>query len=279
MQKVIVSKPKSDSLGSQLVALANTLQRMQAADSIFDFQDISWAFPLLILPIAILIHETQSRMESCRPNVDAYLKTIKFPHGISSVSGFSRKHETYIPIGHLTDDDVVGKEKLSSMFDQLIYQALSSVPGSRDAVYYPISELVTNIFEHSQKNDGWIFAQKYPRKDHLDICIADHGRGLAQAYRDEKGLTYTDKEAIEQAIMGHSTKSEVERGYGLRTSKRVVCEGMNGSFILISGNSALIQTGTDERIVELPGPGWSGVIVSYRIPKPLGPVDIYKYLE
>ncbi len=279
MQRVLVAKPKSDSLASQLVALAITLERIKDPNAIFDFQDISWAFPLLILPIAIHLHETRSQSDSCRPSVETYLQTIKFPHGVSSVNGLPHNHETYIPIGHLIDDDVVGKEKLSSMFDMLIYQALSSVPGSRDAVYYPISELVTNIFEHSQKNDGWIFAQKYPRKDHLDICIADHGRGLAQAYREEKGLTYTDRESIEQAIMGHSTKSEIERGYGLRTSKRVVCEGMNGSFILISGNSALIQIGTEERIVQLPGSGWKGVIVSYRIPKPTGPVDIYRYLE
>lgn len=117
------------------------------------------------------------------------------------------------------------------------------------------------------------------KKNFLDLCIADCGRGLARAYKEENGLDFTDQEAIKQVLMGHSTKSDVERGYGVRTSKRVVCEGLGGGFILLSGDSALFSSKNKEKIISLPNFFWQGVIISYRIPQPTKPVDIAPYLE
>ena len=82
-----------------------------------------------------------------------------------------------------------------------------------------------------------------------------------------------------EVLKGHSTKPSVERGYGVRTSKKVVCECLGGEFVLLSGSSALVASGKDQKIVDLPGFYWQGVVVAYRIPKPLGSVDISPYLE
>lgn len=141
------------------------------------------------------------------------------------------------------------------------------------------SELVTNIFEHSKQDKGFIFGQWYPKKNYLDICIADCGRGLARAYQEELNLELSDEEAIVQAMQGTSAKSDKERGYGVRTSKRVVCEALRGGFVLVSGNSALFSYHDREQLVSLPNFYWQGVIVAYRIPKPTGEINIAPYLE
>ena len=70
-----------------------------------------------------------------------------------------------------------------------------------------------------------------------------------------------------------------ERGYGIRTSKNVVCKALGGSFTLISGNAAYLVEQHEERMVRLPEFHWPGVIISYRIPQPMGKIDIMPYLE
>ena len=151
--------------------------------------------------------------------------------------------------------------------------------GAINAIYYPIEELVGNIFEHSKSDEGFIFGQYYPNKEYLDICIVDNGRGLKGSYEEEKSLNLTDEEAIRKVMSGYSVKSNVERGYGVWTSKKVVCEGLGGSFILLSGSAALISHQAKDRVVELPDFYWQGVIIAYRIPKPKEPFNISKYVE
>ena len=68
----------------------------------------------------------------------------------------------------------------------MVYKILGSISGAQNAVHYPITEIVTNIFDHSQQDQGFIFGQFYPKKNYLDICIVDCGRGLSKAYADEK---------------------------------------------------------------------------------------------
>ena len=74
-------------------------------------------------------------------------------------------------------------------------------------------------------------------------------------------------------------KPEDSRGYGIMTSKRVVCEGLNGEFVLISGSATLYSSKHENVIYDLPDFYWRGVIVAYRIPEPKQPVDIYPFLE
>ena len=101
---------------------------------------------------------------------------------------------------------------------------------------------------------------------------------MAAAYKEEMDLNLSDGEAIEEVMRGHSTKSE-ERGYGVRTSKNIVCEALGGEFILISGSAALVSSGGRERLASLPKFHWQGVIIAYRIPRPTQKIDTSPYWE
>lgn len=273
-----VERPKTDDLSSQLVALYKTLHGLDLAQSTtFDFSLITWINPLLVLPIGSLIQTTGSTFTPSSA-ISTYLDAIRFPRGVNTVDALQQT-KSYIPIGVLERKADVGRERLESAFLQLLTNVIGNIPGSQNAIYYPISELTTNIFDHSKSDTGWILAQWYPNKKFLDLCIVDRGRGLATTYQQELSLTLTDEEAIHKALQGVSTKKEKERGYGVRTSKNVVCKALGGNFTLISGNAAFLVEQHNEKIVRLPQFNWPGVIISYRIPQPSGPIDITPYLE
>lgn len=281
MRTVKIINPKDDSLIQQLVALYSVFKNITQKERVnFDFSELKWLFPLLVLPTSVYIKETQSGfIPPTDSKVNSYLKTICFPKGISQVAEL-QKRSSYIPIGVLEKKgDSQEKEKLESCFAEMIYKILEPTVAAQSAVYYPLTELVTNIFEHSKKDVGYIFGQYYPKKNFLDLCIVDCGRGLTHSYQEDEGLKFSDKEAIKQALSGRSTKKDLERGYGIRTSKRVVCEGLAGNFVLLSGDTALYSSKKENKLISFPGFYWQGVIVAYRILKPKGAVDIAPFIE
>jgi hypothetical protein len=284
MRFITISKPANDSLVAQLGSFYETFKGVKFGEKLsFDLCQLNWACPLLVLPISAYIKETESKvgMDECK--IKGYLDTMNFPEGVNSISAFQKqaqKEKTFIPISVLSKEAKMDRENLISLFEEKINETLGNVFGASNAVLYPISELITNIFEHSKKDFGYAFGQFYPNKGYLDICIVDCGRGFAKNYKEEKGLDFTDEEAIAQALGGTSAKKEKERGYGLRTSKNIICKALNGGgFILISGSGVLISNKQGDNLGYLTDFYWKGAIIAFRIPKPTGAIDIWKYVE
>ena len=145
------------------------------------------------------------------------------------------------------------------------------------------SEAFDNIVEHAEIENGWIMVQNYPSLNFLDVCIADTGRGILGSYQnmafDDIATTET---ALQEAINGRSTKiHETSRGYGIRTSRRMLVNGLHGIYFLMSGNSFYYWSQEHESIHTLdPIYSWPGSIVVLRIPKtePSG-FNYVNYLE
>ncbi|MDO8571107.1 MAG: hypothetical protein Q7R79_00320 [bacterium] len=284
MEIISVPKPKNPTLVAVLETLYQTFKGFNGEKVRFDVSKVKWKSPLLLLPMASYIHETDSDFTlNSSDDSESYLKCIRFPKGVNSVSSFEemvQREKTYIPIGVLKREGGKSREQLESLFIAMVKKVLGSLhPGVHDAISYPITELVTNVMEHSHATEGWIFGQYYPKMKYLDICIVDRGRGLSASYKEEMNAVYSDEQAIEEAMKGHSTKPNKERGYGIRTSKRLVCEAMGGEFVFLSGSAVLFSNATRDRLAQLPDFHWKGTIVAYRIPQPTAPIDIYGYLE
>lgn len=283
MKNIVIPKPNNESLVAQLESLYNVFKNINFGEKLeFDLSLLNWTIPLLILPISAYINKTQSKFIINKCSIKGYLEKMSFPNGVNSISSFQRqiqKYKTFIPISILEKSKKINRERLESTLEEKIYKTLGNVPGARSAVWYPISELITNIFDHSKEDSGFIFVQFYPSKEYLDICIVDCGRGFVKTYKEEKGLEFSDENAILQVMEGHSVKKDPDRGFGVRTSKNMVCKALKGGgFIIISGSCALISVGKEEKLVSLPNFHWQGVIISYRIPKPTGPIDYLKYV-
>ena len=283
MKRIIVKNSVNDEISSQLVCFYNSFKELSKKEKVeFDLSEIKFFHPFLILPIFSYIKHTKSVYTlNNKSNTNLYLETINFPTGVSSLTEFEhviQLTKSYIPISVLKKEKQIERSHLESCLQDMIYKIIGEVPHTKDAVLYPIMELVGNIFHHSKEDEGYIFGQFYPNKNFLDICIVDNGRGLAKTYDDELNLKLTDIEAIKNVISGLSTKKEKERGYGVWTSKDVVCKAMNGTFVIVSGSSAFIAKENKQNFLELPNFYWQGVVIVYRIPKPVGPVNIYSYI-
>jgi len=220
MKEISVPRPQSDSLAAQLLSLYKTFKNILPSESLeFELSSLDWICPFLILPISVYISDTKSKFAvNDLSTIKPYLEVIKFPKGVDSISSFEQqiqRHKNYIPISVLKKDAGIARGRLESLFQTMVYKNFGSISGAQNAIYYPISELVTNIFEHSKRNEGFVFGQFYPTKRYLDICVVDRGRGLRKAYQQEKGLQLSDEDAITEVMKGNSIKPDQERGYGV----------------------------------------------------------------
>ena len=283
MREIIIPDNRSDAIPQQLLVLYNSFKNVSKNEKVnFNLEEVSWVYPLIILPLAAHLYSTGSAFNYDKSAVKPYLDTIGFPKGVDTVSMFEQqlqKGKNFVPISVLKKQAREQRERLETLFLEMVYKILGNTKGAENAIYYPVAELVSNIFDHSKKEEGFVFGQLYKTKNFLDMCIVDSGRGLSKAYKEESNMVLSDEEAIKKALEGYSTKPDKERGYGIRTSIRVVCEALKGGFVLLSGNSAFLSVENKKTIVNLPGFYWQGVIIAYRISRPSGAVDITSYIE
>ena len=199
MEKIVISTTQSDNLTAQLKCLYETFKQFKFGEQVeFDLSNLQWACPMLILPLAAYIQKSGSIFVSHRNNkIESYLSNVHFPDGVQSMPEW-QKEKNFIPIGFLQREDMNQNEKLTSCFTKMIYKIFERTQGIIDAVDYPITELVANIFEHSKSKMGFLFGQSFEHKKCLDICIVDKGRGIKKSYEEEKILEeeediYTDE--------------------------------------------------------------------------------------
>lgn len=281
MKELIIEQPKGDRIVDQLASAYYALKQLDKDEKAkFDLSKLKFVSPLLVSMLAIYINDTESDCILPKDEaVNSYLNTIAFPKGLTSISNIQHL-KNYLPLSLIQKtSDIIKKEEIISCFVNLIDKLIGKIPNTQNAVFQPIFELVSNIFEHSKRDFGMILGQTFPKKGCLEICIIDRGRGLAASYKQEMNLIYTDEEALKQSMLGKSTKRDKERGFGVRTSKNIVCEALGGEFMMLSGNATLISTQNSDRTVILPNFYWQGVIISYRIPFPKQAINIYPYLE
>jgi len=164
METIIIPQPKDNSLITQLVCLYKILKDTKFSDPHnFDVSNINWFYPLLILPLSAHINCFKSTYCGDENNINhSYLDAINFPYGVDSVTIFqqqSHAHKNYIPISILKKEKGAERERLESLFSMMMYDVLGSMAGAQNAVHYPITELVTNIFDHSKQDRGFMFGQ------------------------------------------------------------------------------------------------------------------------
>ena len=199
------------------------------------------------------------------------------------MEGYSRK--TYIPIicfpAKADNDD---KRTILSVVENMVIRQ-SNIPSNvAVGIKYIIEETIDNITEHSGTDRGYIFAQSYPTKGYLDLCIADRGVTLLGSYqRLPHNEIASDIEAIEAANRGISSKNLPEaenRGYGIYTSKKMLVDGLGGQFLMISGNSFHFKGRNNDNFYTLPpGLRWDGTIIALRIPYQNPAFNYTNYIE
>ena len=180
--------------------------------------------------------------------------------------------EAFTPVIRFASGDGAGRSAVLSAAEELILRQAGYGRNVAAGVKYIISETVDNIAEHSLSPSGFMASRSHLQEGYTDICIADPGRTLLGSYlaKGPDGGIRTDIEAIQAATEGLSTKNRPEaesRGFGIRTTRKMLAGGLGGEYLLASGRALYGQNRTERLFVELPeGCRLEGTLVALRIP-------------
>ncbi len=284
-----------DSIINALLDLLSEFKKIGAAEPIhpeitLDLSEIRWIHIPVITALAaaiIFIREKGYVITIIWPNESDkrnYLQTIYFEKGLkpdiadqwSAILDLYRD-KRYLPIINLpiTGQGIKIIELTLNHVYHILDEQLNLKGSFRDAVIYLIDEAMNNIIQHSDSERGWIAAQYYPVKQFIDVVIIDTGVTFLGSYLSHGFQINSDSEAIHKAVNGLSTKIDDEnRGFGVRTSRRMLVEGLKGIYCIFSGHGLLIN----KRYYETPV-RWPGTITFMRIPKPVGNFNFYSYVN
>ena len=153
---------------------------------IIDFSRTRFVSPVFVMSLLIWLFKSGKRV--IYEQVPDYLNTIAIMDGgicpdtmrqsefLAIMEKYAKK--TFIPVvsfpTRTNNDD---KEAISSVVESIIIRQLNIPPNVAAGLKYMIEETLDNITEHSNSDRGFIFAQSYPQKGFLDICMADKYTG------------------------------------------------------------------------------------------------------
>ncbi|MBC5623551.1 MULTISPECIES: hypothetical protein [Butyricimonas] len=264
----------------EVLVIMDQIQNSTDTKHIIDFSHTTFVSPTFVLPLMLFVKSSDKEIHFM--NITPYMNLLHFGDGFSPdqirkteftarMEEYTRK--TYIPIINFpaTDSHEDDKNNILSTIEFIITKQLNLTPNIITGLKYMIGEIVDNITEHSHSERGYIFAQAYPTKKYLDICIADSGITLLGSYqKNNEEEIASDLEAIQAANRGISTKNlpnAENRGYGIITSRRMLTDGLNGQYIMISGSAMYARDRNLDQFIVLPDKiYWKGTIIALRIP-------------
>ena len=290
MQRVIVPNVCADEFkGENFNCLVQVIEQTRLSTSgdtvVWDFRDVTTLHPFFLAPLAIFRQQSGQdiRCENISLQMQSFLNGIHFDRMLHFENATREAAEqvmaqyadrNYIPLCSFSMTDG-NKDAFCSIARNIIVRQTHVGSAINTPVSYFLSELIDNIYEHSGSPDGYLFSQYLERDQSINLCIADNGVTIPGNYQ-RTGLYLEEidgdpAEALRLANEGRSTKNRPEtenRGYGISTSKRMLVEGLNGSFFMLSGsafhryeNHSLNYYADISRFFH-----WDGTLILLRIP-------------
>lgn len=251
---------------------------------VWDFSGVRFMHPFFLAPLAIYRNSSKCGIECVNMslNVQSYLNSIYFDRLLHFASDEKEEVEkvmgkyadkSYIPLCTFSMTDA-NKDAFGSVIQKVITEQTSIGANGLTPISYFISELLDNIYEHSQSENGYVFSQYLEREGVINLCIADEGITVAGSYAKaglyQKEIGQDESTALWLANEGCSTKNLPDaenRGYGISTSKRMLVEGLGGSFFMLSGRAFHRFERGQNYYVNLGDLFcWQGTIILLRIP-------------
>ena len=171
-------------------------------------------------------------------------------------------------------DDKSIANVINQLKEQLQQKNKINISAFNTPLTYLLDELICNIQQHAQTDLGYAYLVYNAARNAIEIIIADMGITIygsyiaAQKHLDKLGNS--DAEALNLAQNGYSVKNlpnAENRGYGISSNIRMVVDGLNGEFAVMSGNALLVQSASQKKILALPeNIDYKGTMVVVTIP-------------
>ncbi len=152
--------------------------------------------------------------------------------------------------------------------------------GGKTAFNYLLGEILDNVYTHSKFEHAWVVVFRDEVAKKVEICFLDDGVTIPGNFT-KHNIPFTDEpNAVRKAATGTSTKNDVERGYGLPTTLKIVTKGLGGEALILSRAGGLAINGEKSTLYRLAGPYvLHGTMVSFRFPFTIKTLNIYDYVE
>ena len=235
-------------------------------DSIINIDRCTFITPTLILPLLSFSYYYNKKIkEHENPRVNDYLH---------KVLGIKKHTNDAFPFRWL-DETSDNSQELTKE----ILGIINPVPEMEQSLKYIFHELLTNVYDHSVFDKGFVIGQYWPKRNETDYCFMDNGIGIPGSFK-QSGISFNnDCDAIIQAINGMSTKDYGEyigRGTGLNTVVNIVTQGAGGIVLFASGNGVVELTKNNVFARKIPDNYIKGTLVSLRV-KSNRNIDIYEH--
>ncbi len=276
-----------------VIQIMSKVEKSQEDTLEIDFSHTQFISPVFALSLVVYLSRCGRKYSFS--NITDYLRIVGFGSGgikpdkmrstefLATMEGFVRKN--YIPIINFPAKAYSDEKDLfSSVIEDTIIRQFNIPSNVATGLKYIIEETIDNITEHSDSDRGFIFAQGYPHKGYIDLCIADRGIALLGSYqRLPDNEIATDLEAIQAANRGISSKQRPDaenRGFGIYTSKQMLVKGLGGQYLMLSGSTFYLKTPQFNSFYSLPkGIRWNGTIVALRMPFNIADFNYINYIE
>ena len=196
-----------------------------------------------------------------------FFKSISEDINIGKLPGEAMGNSNYIPI---TKIDFVNYRKNSffAYMEPLRYieyesRNLAKVLAQNnkeleELFTYLIRETIRNSQEHGKVNLAWVCAQNWKNRNMAEIAILDNGIGyknsLDKRYgskidNDETAIRYALKPGITESYTNKFVQEDENSGFGLYVASEV-CDALNGSFSILSGQTMLRKGNGSTSIIQ-----------------------------
>lgn len=276
-------------LSSGFLGAVKFCMRLERPDA--DISGLGFVPVSFLLPVVIYVDRSPEPLNITGAN--SYLDTVHFKEGgidcrhlrqsqlKALLSGYSDKR--YLPIIRFPAADGEHRDSIIASVENLLHRQAGYGHNIEIGVKYIISETIDNIAEHSGSPVGFIVAQSYD--GFTDVCIADVGRTILGGYR-ANGRTSeisSDMEAIQAATEGLSSKNRPDaenRGFGIRTTQKMLIQGLGGEYLLASGGAVFATNRQGAQYLELPpGMRLEGTFSAFRIPHNVAGFNYMQFVE
>lgn len=265
------------SVFNNIFIISNTTEESSSDSVMWDFSNVFSIHPFMVFALSLFKSVSEKRIEliNAHSNITEYLRLLHFDtfyearqSCCSELYEYSKRN--FIPVCRFaaTDDEI--QHNL-----QCLIQSQYDISALSTPLAYIFGELICNVAQHSEHNDVYLFSQYAENGEELYVCIADKGIGIYSSYvRADKYLSQigdNDAVALRLANEGYSAKNlpgAENRGFGISTSKKMLVNGLCGSFYVMSGNALQISSADeDDKYLELPqNIEWQGTMIFLRIP-------------
>lgn len=194
---------------------------------VLDLSHIPFITPTILLPSLHFARENSQKIRVSNLTSD-YIKRV-----LGLVSG----PRTTLPFRRLPEQRTDNNELVVELLELLQTNYDGSNYGGSQTLYHLLTEMINNVIDHSNCNNAYTYAQRYPRAGIIDVAFFDDGITIPGSYEDANIGFKHDCDAINKAINGVSTKEKEgddPRGLGINTTAQLVLRGNRGTILIAS---------------------------------------------